>query len=418
VGAVQHELNNNNGGVIMSIQGFKSDSNTGMGHSSPVNTIRLLGIGLYILAMGLMQPSTVMAKSLPTNTGGKSEQALILAAAARDNKGKPTTPSILEIYDDGASGTGGDCGTRPNPIGSWDASSKTCTLIRDVNGAIRIHDPNGTEAGVTLDGNEYAVNLPADGSVTIEGSNHTLEDLTINGSSTDDSTRAGVYLSHAYFVTVTDIEVTNTVVGITFFSSMNSSVNDSTFSGVRTGANLNGTYHQYFCEEENYLTYCGASNNTLVNNTFSHDSTDHDGYGIYLGHAARDNTIRGNTISSFNYGVYIPDWYCSYIYTSYSSCQDGNKVYQNSFIDNFIDDYTTSFKTQIYADWGYTTTVFNLDAPDGGNYFNDFDEPAEGCEDANGDGFCDICYYGKNTYDCLPWTTEEGWSHEDSEEED
>ncbi len=279
----------------MSIQRFKSSCFKGLrqpqGHSTPSKSIRLLRLSLLVLALGLMVShlTLVMAKNQDS-----------------DNRGKPvpsTNPVIstnVEIYDDGASGTGGDCSTGTNPIGSWDASSKTCTLIRDVDAAILIHDPNNTQFGVTLDGDEYAVNLPQDGSVTIEGSNHTLEDLTINGYSADESSGAGVYLSDAYSVTVTDIEVTNTVVGITFHASMNSIVSDSTFSGVRTGANLNGTYHQYYCEEEGYLPYCGASNNTLENNTFSHNSTDHDGYGIYLGFAARDNTIRGNTISGFN----------------------------------------------------------------------------------------------------------------------
>jgi hypothetical protein len=361
--------------------------------------MRLLRLSLLVLALGLMASHLTMAKNQNS-----------------DNRGKPVTSTTIEIYDDGANGTGGDCGAGTKPIGSWDASNKTCTLIRDVNAAIRIHDPNDTEVGVTLDGDEYAVNLPSDGSIRIEGSHHTLEDLAINGYPSAEPTSNGVYLSDAYFTTITNVQVSNTQLGVGLHASMHSIVSDNTFSGVRIGAYFSGTYNEYFCEDEEYLPYCGSSYNILENNTFSAHSVDHDDYGVMLYFAARDNTIRGNTITGFNYGVYIPDWYCSYIYTSYSSCQDGNTVYQNNFIDNFIDDYVTSVKTQIYADWGYTTTVFNLDAPDGGNYFNDFDELAEGCVDANGDGFCDICYYGKNTYDCLPWTTEQGWSTEDDDD--
>ena len=328
----------------------------------------------------------------------------------KDNHGKPDKDdeeedTLIEIYDDGSNGSGGEC----TAVGDWNATSKTCTLTRDVDASIQITDPNNTQTGVTLDGDGHRVNLPVSGSVKVLGYHHNLKDLNILGAIVaDEPTGIGVSLYDAYYVTVSDVDVANTRTGVALEYTMNSVISDSTFSGVYFGVYLYGLYYEYSCVEAEvpYLHYCGASSNVLENNSFT--SFSGSGYGIYLAQAARENIIRGNTVSAFDYGIYLPDWSCGYTLTDYDYCQTGNIVYQNNLIDNHVDD-NPSAKTQIYADWGKTTTIFNLDAPDGGNYYSDFDVPEEGCVDANEDGFCDSPYYGHYATDYLPWTSMDGW---------
>ena len=322
--------------------------------------------------------------------------------------------STVYIYDDGASGTGYQC----TSVGTWDATTKTCTLTQDVNDSIYIYS-----SGVTLDGAGFQVNLPSWGSVQVNGSNHTVKNLTINGTaylpygqSYCDAyggyycelqpTGYGVYIYNADSATVTNVTVSNTYYGLYAQSLRNSTISDNTFSGVAYGAYLyGGYYYQYYCDL-GYVGYCGTSGNTLSDNAFSPFSAYYDSVGLYLVYSVKDNIITGNTISNFNYGMYVYDYYCYYYGQDYY-CPTGNTVYQNNFIDN---DY------QIFAYYGYANNAFNLAAPDGGNYYSDFDETVEGCSDGNGDGFCDgpyavYSYYGAVTDD-LPWTVRDGWLNE------
>jgi hypothetical protein len=53
--------------------------------------------------------------------------------------------------------------------------------------------------------------------------------------------------------------------------------------------------------------------------------------------------------------------------------------------------------------------IFNQPLPDGGNYWSDYDEASEGCEDtAPADGFCDAPKLFLGGADNLPWVRG-GW---------
>jgi parallel beta-helix repeat protein len=184
--------------------------------------------------------------------------------------------------------TGGDCTT----IGTWDASTNTCTLTQDLNGTI----------GIIADG------------VTLDGNGHTLTGPRLNG-------------------------------GLIFNSSY-ATVKNMTIRGFWNG-----------------IVVSGGSHNTLSHNTLQENE-----YGIYID-ASDANIVRNNNISYNTFGIYV-------------EFSHDNTVYNNCFILN-------SYNAAIL---GGTGNAFNLPAPTGGNYWDDFDEPADGCVDNNGDGFCDAPY--------------------------
>lgn len=367
----------------------------------------------------MYQDGSVEGVEISSDANGSYSFTLDLTEA-RDIMIQPGKSTVY-IYDDGASGTGYQC----TLIGTWDATSKTCTLTQDVNDSIYIYDPNNTKVGITLDGNGYQVNLPRWGWVQLSGSNHTVKNLTINGIADLPygqyycdtyggyycelrPTGHGVYLNKADSATVTNVTVSNSYYGLYVYNASNSNISDNTFSGAAYGAYVYGYYYQYYCDL-GYTYYCyGSSGNTLSDNAFSPYSTTYDYYGMYLDYEVDDNIIRGNTFSNFNYGLYLNDSHCYYYGQDYN-CPSGNTVYQNNFIDNS--------PYQIHAGYGYSNTVFNLAAPDGGNYYNNYDEPTEGCGDADSDGFCDNPYaipnyYNVGLYDYLPWTIQDGWLNE------
>ncbi len=149
-------------------------------------------------------------------------------------------PSTLFIRDNS---TGGDC----TSIGTWDFSTKTCTLTTDVSQAIEIANDN-----VTLDGNGHSV--------------------TGSGSGT------GVNLPLRTGVTVRNLTVSNFSHGIYLWGS-----SDSTISGNTVNSSGYGIYLAW------------GAGNTISGNTTS-SGLSHS-VGIYL-HQSGGNTIANNTGAS------------------------------------------------------------------------------------------------------------------------
>ena len=128
---------------------------------------------------------------------------------------------------------------------------------------------------------------------------------------------------------------------------------------------------------------------TLNGNGHSLTGTGNSNAGIQM--MIKNNIIIKNlTISGFNYGIY-------------SLSSSNLTVYNNSFAGNTIQAYLS----------GGSGNTFNLPVPDGGNYWDDFDTPGEGCADINSDGFCDSVYTFPGGQDNLPWTYV-GWSGTDT----
>jgi parallel beta-helix repeat protein len=104
-------------------------------------------------------------------------------------------------------------------------------------------------------------------------------------------------------------------------------------------------------------------------------------------HVVSDHLVTGNTISNNAVGINLDE-----------SSHD-NQIYNNNFVDNVIQ----------AQDEG-TNNLFNLSAPTGGNYWSNYDSPAEGCDNLiPADEFCDVPYAFTLNQDNLPWVVSNGW---------
>jgi len=124
---------------------------------------------------------------------------------------------------------------------------------------------------------------------------------------------------------------------------------------------------------------------------------------------SHDNTFNYNTISNNE----MP-------YEIWNSAN--NKIYNNNFFSNFNEGlmYDVDSTLGVYSS---VSTVFNLDLPIGGNYWDNFDESSEGCVDLNNDNICDsplidpsdVIRYNENypeyydLQDNFPWSVPDGW---------
>src|SRR5574341_143084 len=118
-----------------------------------------------------------------------------------------------------------------------------------------------------------------------------------------------------------------------------------------------------------------SGNNLLKENTLTGNQV-----GISL-YDSKGNTVEGNTVSDGNTGLAL-------VFSS-----DNNQIYNNNFINNW--------SQALDAGSG---NLFNLAKPVGGNYWSNYDDPSEGCYDADYDGFCDAPYVFSNNRDNLPLT--------------
>jgi len=159
--------------------------------------------------------------------------------------------------------TGGDCIT----IGTWNNTTKTCTLTQDVFETIQI-DSNG----VTLDGNGYV----------ITGSN----------------TGYGIYLFNKSGVTLKNLIVNNFFSGIQLYYSNNNILSNNTPSnnifGISLDSSNNNTLNNNTSSNNTYgINISQSSNNTVLNN-LTQENSYLDMYVIPAVDGNCDNTIQGN----------------------------------------------------------------------------------------------------------------------------
>jgi parallel beta-helix repeat protein len=184
-----------------------------------------------------------------------------------------TLPGTIFILDNA---TGGNC----TLIGTWDNSTKTCTLTMDLTSNIQIDSNN----------------------ITLEGNRHTL---------TGNNTGSGVYLVSKGGVTIKNLNVKNFTSGILLYygyeNTLTNNIVNLNYNGIylnRGGKNtvidsiVNSNYNGI------YLLFGDGESrgrNTLINNTANSNYN-----GIVLGYVETNNTLLGNNASNNNnFGIYL-----------------------------------------------------------------------------------------------------------------
>lgn len=193
-------------------------------------------------------------------------------------------------------------------------------------------------------------------------------------------------------VTVRGLSLKNSGAGIYFWNTQNSVVENVNISDSSTGIYYN--YSRNNTITNNVISRSQSSDILLLysdNNILSDNVTSGASYGVALSFA-NGNTVTRNSVSSNRYGVYL--------YNTSSN----NQIYQNDFIDNSI--------YQVYLAGTSVGNIFNQPTPTGGNYWSNYDTPLEGCNNTNGDNFCDAPYVFTGGQDNLPWVRQDGWAVE------
>ena len=228
---------------------------------------------------------------------------------------------------------------------------------------------SGNSAGIDFNSgvNNSIIGNTVSGNASNEGiSLNGGENNSIIGNTVTDNSSGGITINSSDGNSITGNTVSgSTNTGIAIISSNNNDVSNNDLSNnVGTGIRLNT-----------------SSNNNISGNSIS--NSNNDGISLFL---SNSNSISDNTVSGSGNGIRL------------FSPSDNNQIFNNNFIDNISQ----------ASDSG-SGNVFNLSAPTGGNYWNNFDEPVEGCNDANSDGFCDDPFVFSGGQDNLPWTTQNGW---------
>lgn len=254
------------------------------------------------------------------------------------------------------SNNGGNCYL----AGIWDGETNTCTLTKDVQGAISV------SSGITIDGNGHSL-IPGV-SKSIVGI-YPSSNVTIKNFSLISAGSYGVYISKY----VNNIKILNN-----HFS--------GSYCSLRMESSDNLVDGNQFELGNSGLQLYGSSNNIITNNLFSNSY-----FGISLEYS-KGNKIIGNTIeNNRSYGLY-----------AFASPLLGNYVVNNNFINN------GNGQTN-----GHNVEQMSDALPIGGNYWSNYDETKEGCEDINKDYICDKPKYAnpftKIYGDFLPWTIRDGW---------
>ena len=134
----------------------------------------------------------------------------------------------------------------------------------------------------------------------------------------------------------------------------------------------------------------GSSNNIISSNFFD---TSQNGV-----HAAASES-NGNTITLNTF------FQSNHVQVHLHATNDNNLVYHNNFLE--------LTGTNILDECSGCNNQYSVVS--GGNYYDDYDEPNEGCNDTNSDGFCDDPFVFSFDQDNLPWVIQNGWDADDLE---
>jgi parallel beta-helix repeat protein len=275
-------------------------------------------------------------------------------------------------------------------IGTWDASSKTVVLVKDIYETIE-----WLGNGITLDGNGFTIY----GSLAGETSRRT--GINMRGKSRNTiknaSFRGCSYSMYLYSSSL------NVISGNTFFDNWYGPyLQWGSVSNIVENNIIDGGYGGI---QNNFM----GSNNVLRNNKISNAQSSAVAFRMW----ATGCIVDGNTISNSNLAFEILDSNNSMFNNTIennavaidinpSRSPVENKIYNNNFINNAVQVY--GYGLQNHYDQGPET---------GGNYWSDWTGP-----DVNQDGIVDSPYlvYDRNGIpagqDNFPWVRPNGWKNQ------
>lgn len=338
----------------------------------------------------------------------------------------PVVSFAFTITDDAS---GGDCSS----IGTWDVSTKTCTLTSDLSEIVEIISDN-----ITLDGNGHSVSTTSPsgagiGVKAVERGNINIRNLTLSG------WVQGIVLDFSTGALVENNTLRNNATalqaGYTAYSPADSNriIRNNVFESNRYAVYLLAA--QGDLVEGNTITTDGDPNSIGIylsaNNSIpivvQNNTVTGPGYAGMFSSDADFNDFLGNTVEGFTYGFYS------------TYCSSPKNVNGNTFRDNSVGIHiegasiSQAIHNNFVGNGKHLETAFlpfgcgrgivyelSQPLPEGGNYWDTYDTDAEGCTDGNGDGICDDPYLAGTTtdgfgqgivdiFDDLPWTTENGW---------
>ncbi|KFM16652.1 MG2 domain protein [Marine Group I thaumarchaeote SCGC RSA3] len=304
--------------------------------------------------------------------------------------------------------TGGDCSL----IGTWSSTSKICTLSDNLTEGIVI----GSN-GITLDGNgksitgTYTSLNPSAATfregVMIDGKTSiTIKNILIN------NVPSAIHLITSDGNTIQDNILSDNGYGMELYDSDNNQINSNTITGDNgygiwfDRSNGNTVSNNIQSGASYGFITSNSGSGTLTGNSFKSNGNQ----GIYLGSSVGGYTIQDNIIESNTQNGIQIDGGNVHIIKNNLIKSNGNigiqlsgsehQVYNNNFISNNI---------QIKFIGSSLGTIFDLGSSIGGNYWNNFDESIEGCENVTPfDKYCDTQFIFDGGQDNFPWVLQNG----------
>ncbi|CAG1004976.1 hypothetical protein METP3_03668 [Methanosarcinales archaeon] len=301
--------------------------------------------------------------------------------------------------------TGGNC----TLVGTWDNSTKTCTLTTNLAETIQIDND-----GITLNGNGHTITGRGMGNGVdlITRSHITIKNLIV------EKFVSGIFLSQSDYNNLTNNTISNNSIGIYFLyypSSFNNLTGNTVKNNINTGIIIRGHYNNFTSNivsnnSDGFYIYSSA-NNTLKNNTISYNSdngifsdwgsyynkfisntiSNNLGSGLIVRYGA-NNSFTENKVSSNSVGIIIANEGAYKIFNNYFNNSNNTQIFYSSGIWNITEQPGTNIIGGPYLGgnfWAYPNgTGFSQTCPDNNN---------------NKDGLCDVRYtLTKNNIDYLP----------------
>lgn len=280
--------------------------------------------------------------------------------------------------------------------------------VLDCNGSTLVG--NRSMSGIELGASEIKncrITNYSSGIVGWHDSNNLIENNTITNSNT------GIMFHDTKYTTVRNNNINSNAHGIrlwwgTYYNTFeNNNLTNNNIGFYFDWIANNNVFRKNILNENTYGFYHDPQwygtiyNNAIIENEIRNSSS----YGIYLG-ASVGFTVIGNILAENNNGIQLEKSYNNTVIqntlveNSYgikmNQCSN-NTIYRNNFVNNTYQAYYPASNNS----WDYNGE---------GNYWSNYDEPAEGCVDSNSDGICDSPYtIYLDIKDNYPFINRSGW---------